>query len=63
MECHTYEDVDAYGFADTSVGAVRPGGWPPVKVADQVIVANSGPLAEHPSGRQDARIAPSLLAS
>ena len=54
MERHTYENVDTDGFADTSVGAVRAGAGFPVKIDDQIIVADSEPLSEHPAGGLDA---------
>ena len=54
MERHTYENVDTDGFADTSVGAVRAGAGFPVKIDEQIIVADSEPLSEHPAGGLDA---------
>ena len=54
MECHTYENVDADSFVDTSVGAVRAGAGFPVEIDDQIVVAGSESLAEHPAGGLDA---------
>src|ERR1700722_17186898 len=54
VERHTYEDIDACGFSDASVGAVRAGPRLPIQVDDQVIIADSESLAEHPAGGLDA---------
>jgi hypothetical protein len=54
VERHTYEDIDAYGFSDASVGAVRARAGFPIKVDDQIVVADSEPLGEHPAGGLDA---------
>ena len=54
MKRHTYENVDTDGFADTSVGAVRAGAGFSVEIDDQIVVAGSESLAEHPAGGLDA---------
>src|ERR1700677_4823482 len=54
VERHTYEDIDTDGSADASVGAVRSGARFPVEIDDQIVIADSEPLGEHPAGGLDA---------
>ena len=50
-ERHTYEDIDAYGFSDASVGAVRARAGFPIKVDDQIVIAELGAFGRAPCRR------------
>jgi hypothetical protein len=54
MEHHTYKYVDTDGAARALAGAVRTGARLPIQIDDQVVIAGSGPLADHPPRVPDA---------